>query len=127
MAVTWGADTALTTQTAINNTVEEFLHATGLGIDMSGALSCHVQLEVDNEHATTVTDDLLVAVYTTLDAATEVWDDAPFMSFVHTPAAVALERVPFIVSGVYKFRIGVLSSGSTNTYAAGGDYRLRTA
>jgi hypothetical protein len=94
---------------------------------MSGALSCQVQLEVDNEHGSIVTDDLLVAIYTTLDATSEVWDDVPFMSFSHTPATVSLERVAFIVSGVYKFRIGVLSSGATNTYTAGGDYRLRTA
>ncbi len=126
MAVTWGADTALTTQAAINNTVEEFLHASGLGIDMSGALSCQVQLEVDIESGSVV-DDLLVAVYTSLDASTEVWDDVPFMSFSHTPAGITLERVAFVVSGVYKFRIGVLSSGATDTYTAGGDYRLRTA
>ncbi len=126
MAVTWGADIALTTQSVINNTVEEFLHATGLGIAMAGALACHVQLEVDIESGSVV-DDLLVAVYTTLDADTEVWDDVPFFSFSHTPAGIALERVAFIVSGVYKFRIGCLSSGATDTYTAGGDYRLRTA
>ncbi len=121
MVVTWGGDTALTTQTAIDNSTEEFLGT----IDLSAGLLAHIQLEVDNEHATTVTDDLLVAIYTTLDAASEVWDDVPFMSFSHTPATVTLERVSFDVSGVYKFRIGVLSSGATNTYAAGGDYRVR--
>lgn len=121
--VAWGADTALTTQTAIDNSTEEFL---GI-IDLAAGLQAHVQLEVDNEHADTVTDDLIVNVYTTLDASSEVWDDEPFMTFQITPAAVALERHSFVVSGVYKFRIGCLSSGTTNTYAAGGDYRVRTA
>ena len=124
--VTWGADTALTTQTAINNTTEEFLHGAGLGIDLSTGLSCHVQLEVDNESGS-VTDDLIVAVYTTLDASSEVWDDQSFFSFSVTPTGVALERIPFVVSGVYKFRIGCLSSGATDVYTAGGDYRIRTA
>ena len=124
--VTWGADTALTTQTAINNTTEEFLHGAGLGIDLSTGLSCHVQLEVDNESGS-VTDDLIVAIYTTLDASSEVWDDEPFMKFSITPSGVALERHAFVVSGVYKFRIGCLSSGATDTYAAGGDFRVRTA
>ncbi len=122
MAVTWGSDTALTTQTAIDNSTEEFL---GI-IDLASGLSAHVQLEIDNE-AGSVTDDLIVNIYTTLDAATEVWDDNPFMSFTITPAGVTLERQSFVVSGVYKFRIGCLSSGATDTYAAGGDYKVRSA
>ena len=122
MAVTWGADTALTTQTAIDNTVEEFLGT----IDLAAGLQAHIQLEVDNESGS-VTDDLIVNVYTTLDAAAEVWDDQPFMSFAITPSGIALERHAFVVSGVYKFRIGCLSSGAIDTYAAGGDYRVRTA
>ncbi len=123
MAVTWGSDTALTTQTAIDNSTEEFLGT----IDLASGLSAHIQLEIDNEDGSTVTDDLIVAIYTTLDASTEVWDDNPFMTFTITPAAVALERQSFVVSGVYKFRIGCLSSGATDTYAAGGDYKVRTA
>ncbi len=122
MAVTWGSDTALTTQTAINNSTEEFL---GI-IDLAAGMHAHIQLEVDNESGS-ITDDLIVNVYTTLDASTEVWDDGPFMSFQITPAAVALERHGFVVSGVYKFRIGCLSSGATDVYTAGGDYRVRTA
>ena len=122
MAVTWGADTALTTQTAIDNSTEEFLGT----IDLASGLQAHIQLEVDNEGAS-VTDDLIVAVYSTLDASSEVFDDEPFMKFQYTPSGIALERVAFVVSGIYKFRIGCLSSGATDTYAAGGDYRVRTA
>jgi hypothetical protein len=83
-------------------------------------------LEVDNESGS-ITDDLIVNIYTTLDSTAEVWDDEPFMSFSITPAGIALERHSFVVSGVYKFRIGCLSSSTTDTYAAGGDYRVRTA
>ncbi len=126
MAVAWGADTALTTQTAINNTVEEFLHGAGLGIDLSTGLQAHIQLEVDNESGSVV-DDLIVSIYTSLDDASEVWDDAAFMQFTITPSGIALERHAFVVSGVYKFRIGVLSSGAADLYTAGGDYRVRTA
>ncbi len=122
MAVVWGADTALTTQTAINNTVEEFLGT----IDLSTALQAHVQLEVDNESGS-ITDDLIVNIYSTLDATSEVFDDEPFMQFTITPSGIALERHAFVVSGIYKFRIGCLSSGATDVYTAGGDYRVRTS
>jgi len=87
MAVTWGAKTALTTQTAINNTTEEFLHGSGLGITLATGLSCHVQLEVDNE-AGSVTDDLLVAIYTTLDDSSThrqsgmMWPSCPSLTLL---------------------------------------------
>ncbi len=120
--VAWGADSALTTQSAIDNSTEEFLGT----IDLAAGLQAQIQLEVDNEGASVV-DDLIVSIYTTLDAASEVWDDEPFMRFQYTPSGIALERMTFVVSGIYKFRIGCLSSGATDTYTAGGDYRVRTA
>ncbi len=122
MAVVWGADTALTTRTTVDNVTEEFLGT----IDMAAGLSAHIQLEVDNESGSII-DALIVAVYTTLDASAEVWDDAAFMQFSILPSVITLERHAFVVSGVYKFRIGVLSSGGTDLYTAGGDYRVRTA
>ena len=120
MAVEWGADTALTTQTAIDNSTEEFVGT----IDLSTALSAHIQLEIDNESGS-VTDAVIISVYATLDATSEVFDDAPYMTFSILPSGIALERHPLVVSGIYKFRIGVLSSGATDTYAVGGDYRVR--
>ncbi len=121
MAVLWSSATALTTQTAIDNSTEEFMGT----IDLLTSLQAHVQLEIDNEHSTTVTDDVIISVYATVDVGGN-FDDVPFMSFSVTPAAVALERMSFIVSGVTKFRIGALSTGATDTYAVGGDYKLRT-
>ena len=125
--VTWGDKTALTTQTTIDNATEEFLHGSGLGIDLSGGLSCHIQLEVDVDGGAGPTDDLIVAIYTSLDDTSEVWDDEPFFEQTITPADLDLDRHPLVVSGIYKFRIGCLSSGATNTYAVGGDFRVRTA
>ncbi len=116
----WGSKTGFTGQTGINNTTEEFLEA----VTMNPYEVCHVQLEVDNEHASTVTDGLIISVYGTLDAATEQWDSTPFMQFTHKPATVSAEYVSFMVTGFYKFRIGGLSAGATNTYALDGSYRL---
>ena len=121
MAVLWGSDTALTTQTAIDNSTEEFMGT----IDLATALSAHIQLEIDNESGSVV-DAVIISVYSTLDASSEVFDDVAFMRFRVTPAGIALERMSFVVSGVYKFRIGALSAGPTDNYAVGGDYRTRT-
>ncbi len=120
MAVAWGNDTALTSQTAINNTTEEYIGT----IDLSTSLSAHIQLEVDNEGGS-VTDAVIISIYATLDATSEVWDDEAYMTFSILPSGTALERHPIVVSGIYKFRIGALSAGSTDTYTVGGDYRVR--
>ncbi len=122
MAVTWGADTALTTQSGIDNSTEEYLGT----IDLASGLSAHIQLEIDNESGSVV-DAVIISIYATLDASSEVWDDSPYMSFSILPSGITLERHPIVVSGIYKFRIGVLSAGATDTYAVGGDYRVRTA
>ena len=122
MAVTWGSDTALTTQTGIDNVTEEFIGT----IDLASGLSAHIQLEIDNEGGS-VTDAVIISVYATLDATSEVWDDQAYMTFTILPSSIALERHPLVVSGIYKFRIGVLSAGATDTYAVGGDYKVRTA
>lgn len=115
----WGSKTSFTDQTAINNTTEKFL----ANVTLNPRELCHVQLKVDNEHASTVTDALIISVYTTLDDSSETWDSTPFMQFTHKPATVSAEYVAFTVMGVRKFRIGGLSSGATNTYTMGGAYR----
>ena len=116
----WGTKTGFTGQTGINNTTEEFLDA----VTLNPREICHIQLSVDNEHASTVTDSLIISVYTTLDASSEVWDSAPFMQMTIKPPTVSAYLVPLTITGVYKFRIGGLSSGATNTYAFDGDYRV---
>lgn len=121
MAVVWATKQNFTPQTAINDTVEEFLEA----VDMSAALQAHVQLGIDNESGS-VTNGIRINVYTTLDATTEDWDEIPFMSFSVTPTAVTEQDISFVVSGVVKFRIGLLALGATDDYTVGGSYRLRT-
>lgn len=116
----WGTKTAFTDETLINNTVEKFLAS----VTLNPRELCHVQLKLDNEHASAVTDSLQVSVYTTLDATSEVWDVFPFMQFSIKPATINAEYFAFTVMGVRKFRIGGLSTGATNTYTMGGAYML---
>ena len=116
----WGTKQSFTDQTLINNTVEEFLAA----VTLNPRELCHVQLKLDNEHASAVTDSLQVSVYTTLDASAEVWDVFPFMQFTLKPATINAEYFAFTVMGVRKFRIGGLSTGAANTYTMGGAYML---
>ena len=116
----WGTKIAFTDQTAINNTVEKFLSS----VTLNPRELCHVQLKLDNEHASAVTDSLQLSVYTTLDASSEVWDNFPFMQFTIRPATINAEYFAFTVMGVRRFRIGGLSTGATNTYTMGGAYML---
>ena len=120
----WGSDTSLGSQTAINNTTEEFLPSAGGGISLNPGETCHVQLGIDNEHATTVTDAVEIRIYTTLDDTSEDWDEVAWQTFSVLPTAVTERDYSFLVSGVYKFRIGLLSAGATNTYTVNGNYRL---
>ena len=67
-------------------------------------------MQVSVDFPSSPTDHLLGAVYTTLDDTSEVWDLIPMMEFLiehHGP-----NRISFLVTGVYKFRVGVHSSGS---------------
>lgn len=116
----WGTKTAFTDQTAINNSVEEFLE----GVTLNPRELAHVQVKIDNEHASAVTDSLQMSVYTTLDDSSETWDTQPFMQFTIKPATINAEYFAFTVMGVRRFRIGGLSTGATNTYTMGGSYRL---
>jgi hypothetical protein len=74
--------------------------------------TAHVQVSVD--FPSSPTDHLLVAVYTTLDDTSEVWDIIPMMEFL-IENTTDPNRISFLVTGVYKFRVGVRRSGSTDT------------
>lgn len=116
----WGTKTAFTDQTAINNSVEKFLEA----VTLNPRELAHVQVKIDNEHASAVTDSLQMSVYTTLDDSSETWDTHPFMQFTIKPDTINAEYFAFTVIGMRRFRIGGLSTGATNTYTMGGSYRL---
>jgi hypothetical protein len=60
------------------------------------------------------TDHAIIAVYTTLDDSSEVWDLIPMMEFL-LENTTDPNRISFLVTGVYKFRVGVRRSGSIDT------------
>jgi len=74
--------------------------------------SAHVQV-ISNSGGTT--DSLIISVYSTLDDSTEVWDEVPIHQFLLDCTSGNDTEVSFMVSSVYKFRVGFVRSGSTDT------------
>lgn len=70
--------------------------------------------EVEYNPVGSPTDDLVVSVYATLDASAENWDDTPIMQFTISKA-IDPNKASFVITGVYKYRIGVKRSGTTDT------------
>ncbi len=103
----WGAKTSATQ--LVNITTEQFFDQTP---SLNPGESAHVQVQVD--FPATPTDNAIVAVYTTLDTATEDWDEIPFLEFL-IENSNDLADVSFVVSDVFKFRVGVRRDGSTDT------------
>lgn len=107
----WGGDTASTQLTSVTNT-EQFFSQTP---QLNPRETAHCQVDVD--FVTTPTDDMVVSVYGTLDDTSENWDDVPLLQFVvdngTDPSAVS-----FLITGVYKFRVGVAASGATDTHTS---------
>ena len=112
----WGPKTNATQLTAITTTEKFF--------DQTPTLNPYeiAHVEVEANPPATPTDNLQVSVYGTLDAATENWDDTPIMQF-DIANAPDPNKVSFLVSGVYKFRVGVVVDGATDTYVADMAYR----
>jgi hypothetical protein len=71
----WGSDTAATQLTGI--TTEQFFNQVPM---LNPRETAHVQVSVDFPGSPT--DHAIVAVYTTLDDASEVWDIIPMMEFL---------------------------------------------
>jgi hypothetical protein len=103
----WGSKTNATQLTSV--TTEQFFSTV---VTLNPGERAHVQVSCD--FPATPTDHLLVAVYTTLDDSTENWDDVPFLEF-SIDNAIDQSSIAFLVEGVYKFRVGVRRSGSTDT------------
>ena len=106
----WGSDTAATQLTSI--TTEQFFDQVPT---LNPRETAHVQVSVDFPGSPT--DHAIVAVYTTLDDASEVFDLIPMMEFL-IENTTDPNRISFLVKGVYKFRVGVRRSGSTDTITA---------
>jgi hypothetical protein len=70
--------------------------------------------QVSVDFPSSPTDHAIVAVYATLDDTSEVFDLIPMMEFLieHTTDP---NRISFLVTNVYKFRVGLRRSGSTDT------------
>ena len=118
MAVGWAAKDTSTQLTAIT-TVQYFDDTPTLDANEYA----HVQV-VGNSDGTT--DSLQVSVYSTLDPSGENWDTVPVYSFVLDCTSGADNDVSFIVRDVYKFRVGVVRVGSTDTFVADMGYRIAT-
>jgi hypothetical protein len=114
----WGSKNTDATQlTSITDTEQFFDEEVTLGPKEVA----HVQIEIDFGGTT---DDAIISVYGTLDDATEDWDTQPIQS-VRYPVALTDGFVSLLVHGVYRFRIGVKSAGSTDTITdADMSYRL---
>lgn len=113
----WSSKTNATQLTSI--TVEQFFNQTPT---LDPGEIAHVQISVD--FPTTPTDHAVISVYSTLDDSSEVWDLVPFLQF-QLDKATDPSRASFYVSNIYKFRIGVKRSGSTDTLTSA-DMSYRT-
>ena len=95
----------------------------------SGGLA-HIQIEADNNTgAPPQTDDLEIRVYatTTGSPASGDWDTEPLIFItVDTASSTASDPalISFTVSNVYMFRVGVRSTGSTDTHDVTLNYRV---
>jgi hypothetical protein len=79
-------------------------------------------VEVEANPPATPTDDLLVRVYGTLDDSTENWDDTPVYEFA-IDKDTDPNKVSFIISGLYKWRLGFIRDGTTDTIVVDAYYR----
>ena len=103
----WGAKVNATQLTSI--TTEQFFDQAPT-LTPGELLHC----EVEYNPVPTPTDNLVVSIYGTLDAATENWDDTPLFQ-LEIDNGIDPNKVSFTLSGIYKFRIGVKRSGATDT------------
>ena len=119
MAVAWGSDTSATQLTSVST--EQFFDETP---QLAANEFARVQI-IGNSSGTT--DNLEVKVYSTLDATSENWDTEPIIEFTIDCTDGNDNDRSFTVTGdVYKFRVGVQRSGSTDTFTADMNYRVGT-
>lgn len=113
----WGSKTNATQLTSIT-TIQYF----DVEVALDPGETAHVQVEVN--FPTTPTDDAIVSVEGTLDDTSEEWDLTSYTE-LRTNRATDPNRVSFLVSGIYRFRVGVRRSGTTDTLTSADlSYRL---
>ncbi len=69
------------------------------------------------------TDNLIISVYNTLDDSSENWDTVPIFQFELDCTDGADNDVSFIISGLYRWRLGFVRDGSTDTITTNAWYR----
>jgi len=106
----WGAVDSSTQLTTIADTYQYFDDV----ITTTPAEVCHLQVDVN--YAGT-TDNMEVSIFSTLDDATENWDDTPVISFEMARGSDP-EALSIVVTGLYRFRIGVQSTGATDDHTS---------
>ena len=111
----WGSKTQIATGLSVAGT-ELFSSEVTLN---PGEL-VHIQI-VGNSGGTT--DNLDIAIYTTLDDSTENWDTVPLTSLQLDCTDGNDNDVSIPLSGIYRFRIGFIRSGSTDTITTNAWYR----
>lgn len=104
----WGAKVAATQLT--NITAEQFFDSTP---QLNPREMAHVQVSVDFPAGPT--DNAIVAVYGTLDDATEDWDEIPLMEFTIDNSEDTSDVSFTVGPGLYKIRVGVRRDGGTDT------------
>lgn len=121
MAASWGEKTSASQLTSI--TTEQFFDATPQ-LDPNEVAHCEVEVTFPGSP----TDDAIVSVYGTLDASNESWDEVPLMRFTIVRASNAASKASWVMPlGIYKFRVGVQRSGTTDTLtSADFAYRVGT-
>lgn len=112
----WGNKTNATQLTAITTTEKFFSQTPTLN---PGEVH-HVEVEANPP--ATPTDNLKVSVYATLDVTSENWDDTPRLVFL-IDKGTDPNKVSFIISGIYKYRVGVVVDGATDTYVSDMSFR----
>ena len=116
----WGSDTdaKVNGSASPQNVTDTELYSDD--ITLNPGESADVQVTGDSGGTT---DSLKIAVYGTLDDESEVWDTVPMLEVLLDCTSGNKEAVKLVVSGIYKFRIGVIRDGSTDTISTGIYYR----
>lgn len=103
----WGSKTQIENAAAVEGT-ELFSDIVSLNPGESALIQV-----VGNSGGTT--DSLIISVYATLDDSSENWDTVAIFKFELDCTDGNDNDVSFIVSGLYRSRLGFVRNGSTDT------------
>lgn len=113
--MSWSSKTQIITAASVAGT-ETFSSS----VTLNPGEVAHVEVEAD--FPASPTDELVVALYGTLDDSSENWDDTALLKF-NMEYSPDPNKMSFVVAGLYKFRLGVVRTGSTDTITVDAYYR----